>query len=144
MTIKVVYARSRTPGAWLIRAASWWAQWSHCGLITRDGTVIESRMFAGVVETHWLDFIDRYHVHEIVKVEAPDPEQAEKWARLQLGSGYDWGAIVRFISKRFGLDQSPKRWHCVELVETAITVAGRQRFRRPLSRVTVAQSFMVR
>lgn len=140
--LHVVYSRSRTVGGWLIRASSWWDQWSHCGLLTDDGTVIEARAFAGVVETPADEFMDRYSAHTRVRVDVPEPAAAIAWAREQIGCGYDYGAIAGFVLRE-PLERQ-RRWHCVELVETALSVAGRPRFRRPEHRITVAQSYMVR
>lgn len=140
--LQLIYSRSRTVGGWLIRASSWWDQWSHCGLLTDDGTVIEARAFAGVVETPADEFMDRYSAHTRVRVDVPEPAAAIAWAREQIGCGYDYGAIAGFVLRE-PLDK-PRRWQCVELVETALRMAGRPRFRRPEHRITVAQSYMVR
>lgn len=87
-------------------------------------------------------FMGRYCVCSVVEVDAPDPGRAYAWARAQIGKKYDYGAVARFISKLFG-KESPDRFHCVELVEGALSAAGRTRFRVPLNRVTVRQSYMV-
>ena len=140
--LEVVYSRSRTVGGWLIRAASWWDQWSHCGLVTPDGTVVEARAFAGVVETPMHEFADRYSALNTVRIEVPSPADGLAWVRQQIGSPYDYGAIAEFVVRK--PLAGPRRWQCVELVETALSVAGRVRFRRPAHRITVSQSYMVR
>lgn len=140
--LNVVYCRSHTLGGLLIRAASWWEQWSHCGIVTPKATIIEARAFKGVVESDLDEFVQRYSELEVVKVACPDPAAAIEFARMQIGSGYDYGAIAEFVL-RAGLNKR-KRWHCVELVETALVAGGRDRFRREPHRVSVAQSYMVK
>lgn len=140
--VRVVYARSRDPGSLLVRAASWWAPWSHVGLVTPEGTVIEARALHGVVETPLADFERRVSAHRIVEVACPDPDAALEFARSQIGSGYDWGAVVAFISRRLGRG-TETRWQCAELVEMALKVGGARRWRVPVDRVTPRQSWMV-
>lgn len=137
--VRLVYARSRTLGGWLIRAAQWWFPASHVAIETRDGTLIHAVAGRGVVEESQREFFDTYTVVDIVDVEA-DHDAAIAFARSKAGAGYDYGAILRFISKAFGRE-SERRWQCVELVEAALEAGGRRRFRTPLSRVTVRQSY---
>lgn len=140
--LNVVYCRSYTIGALLIRASSWWDQWSHCGIVTPKGTVIEARAFAGVVESDLEEFVGRYSELEVVKIDCPDPAAAIEFARMQVGAGYDYGAIAEFVLRN-PLNKH-QRWHCAELVETALIAGGRDRFRRMPHRVSVAQSYMVK
>ena len=53
--VRAIYCRSLSVGGALIRAASWWEQWSHCGLLTPDGTVINARAFHGVLRADLVD-----------------------------------------------------------------------------------------
>lgn len=141
-TLRLVYARGRSVGGLLIRAASWWDQWSHVGIVDGD-TVLEARAFHGIVATPRAAFLSRYTAHEFVDVPVTDPAKGLAWAREQIGQGYDYGAIARFITGAFGIRQSERRMHCVEFAEGAVLAAGRIRFRRPAHALTVAQSFMV-
>jgi hypothetical protein len=140
--LRVIYVRSNSIGGWLIRLGSWWDQWSHCGIVTPENTVINARAFHGVVEEPMDEFLARYKAHAIVEIAAPEPSRGIEWARKQLGCGYDYGAILGFIFREPFDDEV--RWQCVELTECALIFAGRNRFRRPSERITVAQSYMVK
>lgn len=137
--VRLVYARSHTLSGWLVRAAQWWFPASHVAIETRDGTLIHAVAGRGVVEERQREFFDTYTVVDIVEVDA-DHDAAIAFARSKVGSGYDYGALLRFISKAFGREDE-RRWQCVELVESALEAGGRRRFRTPLSRVTVRQSY---
>ena len=81
-------------------------------------------------------------VHAVIYAALGGVAAAIAWAREQIGCGYDYGAIAGFVLRE-PLER-PRRWQCVELVETALRMAGRPRFRRPEHRITVAQSYMAR
>lgn len=143
-TLQVIYSRHRTLAGWLVRLAQWWGPWSHCGIVTPEGTVIHAVWGRGVVETPWNEYVRVSSRHELVDVHVPSPDLALTWLRLQLGKGYDYGAVFRFISGKFRwIKASPGRFHCAELVETAIFEGGLRRFRVPLSQIGVVQSYSV-
>lgn len=142
--VRAIYCRSLSLGGTLIRAASWWDQWSHCGLLTGDNTVINARAFHGVVEEPLTQFARRYSWTEIVPLNLPDPVAAVRWARKHVGDGYDYGAIINMISSKFGATESPRRYQCAEFLESARLAGGCDIWRKPLSRVTPAQSYMVK
>lgn len=141
--MKLIYSRSRTLFGFAIRAASWWAQWSHCGIVTPQGTVIHADALRGVVEEPLADFLKRYSHHEVVEVHAPRDGGGVDWARSKLGAGYDWGGIVRYISRKLS-DQCNKCWSCAEFVEQALYYAGCSRWRCTPADVTPHQSFIAR
>lgn len=139
--MKLIYARGHGIGSWLIRLGSWWEPWSHVGIVTDENTVIEARMWQGVVETPMADFLDRCTAWEVVDRPAPYGGSGIEWARKQVGSRYDVGAILAFITRK---KWSAKRaWMCVELAETALIVAGLHRFRKAAERLNLAHSYMV-
>ena len=74
--MRLIYSRSRTPFGLLVRAASWWGQWSHCGIVTGDGTVIHAHALRGVVEEPLPEFARRYSLHALVDVAAPNSGSA--------------------------------------------------------------------
>lgn len=141
--MRLIYSRSRTPFGWLVRAASWWGQWSHCGIVTGDGTVIHAHALRGVVEEPLPEFAKRYSLHALVDVSAPNDDIGIAWARERIGDGYDYGGIVRYISRKLS-DHSPRRWSCAELVETALIAAGCVRWRCEPHEVTPHQSYISR
>jgi uncharacterized protein YycO len=141
--LAVLYARSITLGGLIIRHRDPFGRWSHCGLMTNDGTVIEARVMRGVTETPLADFLLRYSEHRIDKthIDCPDPAAGLSWARKQIGKPYDWRSVVGLgLRASWNEDDS---WQCAELVEAALTHAGRARFRPCPSRITPNISWMV-
>lgn len=142
--LPLLYARNHTPGSALIRAAQWWAPWSHVGVLDEErAQVIEARMLQGVIATPLTAFLARYSTTERVDVQCPDPAAGLHWARGQVGAGYDYGALARFVSSALGRD-ARRAYHCVELAEAALIAAGRPRYRVEPHRLTVQQSYITR
>lgn len=142
--ITVVYARSHSLGGLLIRHADRLARWSHCGVLLRSAaTVVEARAMHGVVATPYEDFACRYGQGRVerVSVQCPDPLAGEHWALQQLGSGYDYLAVLGGAMRQSW--QEPGRWMCSELVEMALHQAGAKRFRDGPSRISPNVSYMV-
>jgi uncharacterized protein YycO len=56
-------------------------------------------------------------------------ETATLWAAAsaEIGRGYDWLGVIRFVSRR-RQDGHPQKWFCSELVAAACTAAGRPLF----------------
>lgn len=51
-SLPLIYARDRSPVSVVIRAAQWWAPWSHVGVLDEArAQVIEARMLQGVIVT---------------------------------------------------------------------------------------------
>ena len=139
-----IYARNHTPVSVVIRAAQWWAPWSHVGVLDEErGQVIEARMLHGVIATPVADFLARYTAAERVDVPCPDPAAGLHWARSKIGAGYDYGAVARFVSSALGRE-ARRAYHCVELAEAALIAAGRPRYRIEPHRLTVQQSYITR
>lgn len=139
--LTLLYARSWTVGGVLIRLGQWFGHYSHVGILTPEGTVIDARAFAGVTETPYDEWARRYSHVTPVEVECPEPGQAVLRARGFVGNGYDYRAIMNFVLRKVGQDKN--RWHCVELVEYALGWGGRPRFRTPVHRITPQQSYSV-
>lgn len=139
--VQVVYSRERSLGSVAVRAASWWAQWGHCGLVTPEGTVIEAMLWQGVVETPMSVFVRRASKFKVVDVACPDPAAAVAFARAQLGKPYDLAAVVAFPFREPWHREN--RWFCSELVEAAIQKGGRTRFRVEARRIAPNPSYIV-
>lgn len=140
----VAYCRSPSIGGFLIRNADRWGRWSHCALLTPHDTVIEARAFHGAVETNGTEFFERYKRGALIyaTVECPDPAAAVTWAREQVGKPYDYGAILGNLVRESW--QEDNAWTCSELVEGALAVARRPRFRDAGWHISPNQSYMVR
>lgn len=142
-SLHVVYARSHTLGGLLIRAREAFGQWSHCGIVTPQGTVVEALAFRGVIETPMDAFVARYPQPSQRRQEVipcPDPDAGLAWARSQLGQGYDYLAIAGLAFRNSW--QEPGRWQCAELLEAALVHAGRRRFRSAPYRISPNVSWM--
>ena len=142
--LTLIYGRNYTPLSVVIRAAQWWAPWSHVGVLDEErAQVIEARMLHGVIVTPLPAFLARYSATERVGVECSDPSAGIAWARSRIGARYDYGAVARFVWSALGRNDVA-RYHCTELAEAAVTAAGRQRHRIHPHRVTVRQSYITR
>lgn len=144
--LTAVYARSHTVGGIAIRFADFVGnRWSHCGIVTPEGTVIEARSFHGVVETSWTAFAKRYPgkgQKSYKDFQIPDPQAAMDWARTQKGKGYDYAALLGLALGRESW-QEDDRWHCSELLETALVHGGRRRFIDDSGVISPNLSYMV-
>lgn len=139
--LTIIYSRDRSLGSVLVRASSWGGHWGHCGIVTPQGTVIEALALGGVVETSRHAFEARATRFEAVEVACPDPDEAIRFARGQIGKPYDWGAILGMVAREPWASRN--RWFCSELVEAAIAAGGRRRFRIDAHRITPHQSYIV-
>ena len=111
-------------GTGIIAALVRWqtrSQWSHCGLLLPDGSVIESVSGDGV---HNVNLTDT-EGYEFFVVEGMAPEQwkmAIDWAFLQVGKKYDYWSVVRFVWR--GHFPENDKLYCAELVFEALAKAG--------------------
>lgn len=102
-------------------------QCSHAALLMPDGRIIESWQGDGVrVKTlsDW-DGIDRY---DVPGMSAAQWDDAIAFAMAEVGRGYDYWAVIRFISRQRMPDN--QRWFCSELVFAAMAHAGARLFER--------------
>ncbi|HRQ87224.1 MAG TPA: hypothetical protein PLA50_00380 [Bacteroidia bacterium] len=111
-------------GRGAISAAIRWqtrSEYSHAALMMPGGKIIESWQGAGVrtkMPTDW-DGIDFFGVFGM---DEDEWRQAFDFALAQVGQGYDYRGVLRFVSRR----ETPEngRWFCSELVFAAIQHAG--------------------
>ena len=140
--LTVLYVRGHTLGSVLLRNADRWGRWSHCALLSHNGTVIESTVPGGVREVPYIDFLSRHSRVEAVKVSCLRPDRGMAFAQEQIGKPYDWRAVLGNLVRESW--ERPDAWHCAELVEAALVKAGRRRFRGNSGwRISPNQSFMV-
>lgn len=140
-TITAIYSRRRSLSSVLIRAADRWGQWSHCGLLTADGQVIESVAFRGVVRSPLSEFLRRSSSHRLKDIAVADARAGLAWAERQVGKRYDFGAVLANVLRE-DLNH-PERMDCVEIVEGAALAAGAVRFQCPLWRLSPNLSYIV-
>lgn len=119
------------PGHGLIGAATRWQTWGpygHAALWVGEDEVIEADAFQGVVSRRADDVrtADVFHVETSEDV----ARSAIAFARKQIGKPYDWGGVLRFLSRRpESLFRWQDSWFCSELVYAAF-MAGGQRLLR--------------
>lgn len=138
--LRLIYSRSRNPGSLLLRTALW-SSWSHCGVLTEDGTVIEAAVWHGVIERPLSEHLHGKSQSAIKNVVVPDAAAGVQWARLQIGKPYDWLGVIGL-----GLRREWERaddWFCSELCERAVLESGRRRFDRQERRITPQDQWMV-
>ena len=145
--ITAVYCRSMSVGGALIANTDPIGRWSHRGIVTEAGTVVEARMLHGVVETEWAAFAARYPdpgQRCLIEHQCADPASGIAWARAQVGKPYDYLAALGFAFHRDSW-QRPDSWECAELAETALLHARtRERFRESPHRITPNMSWMTK
>jgi hypothetical protein len=136
------FSRKSTVASFITRVFTGASRWSHCGIVdTSRDVVIEALMFKGVVETPLDEWKSRRHTFEFVEIACPDPHAAIRFARVQLGESYDYlGALGAPFRAPWGRNG---RWYCSELLESALAVAGRRRWRLDRRGVSPAESYMV-
>ena len=96
---------------------------SHAGLLLPDGRCLESMQGDGVrirelTPADW----QTVEAFRVSRMTAGQWERAIQFANGELGCGYDYWAVVRFVSRR----RMPKndKWFCSELVFAALQAAG--------------------
>jgi len=117
-------------GRGLISALIRWqtrGQYSHAALLMPDGRIVESWQGDGVRVKTLADWrgVERYTVPSM---SAAQWDEALAFARAEVGKGYDYRAIVRFVSRR--KMRADDRWFCSELVFAALAHAGVPLFAR--------------
>lgn len=97
--------------------------YSHAALATDEGTIIESVPGAGVRERERTDRDNTAaDAFEVRGMGPADWAKAINFARKEIGCGYDYLGVARFISRREDSDNN--RWFCSELVFAALHEAG--------------------
>lgn len=98
------------------------SRYSHAALLYPDGiTLIESWQGAGVRKKSITDFagVDAFIVPGMTEAQWRD---AFRFAEAQLGMGYDYRSVLRFVTRVGARDN--RRWFCSELVFAALHHAG--------------------
>lgn len=109
---------------------------SHAAILLPDGSIIEAMQGRGV-QIIWGGDVDwtRIRAFEVDGMSKARWLVAEKWATGHVGEGYDYLAILRFLTRRRVPPNN--RWFCSELVFEAAQVVGIDLLERiPSSQVT--------
>lgn len=132
--IRLIFSRKRQIGSFLIRVFTG-SRWSHVGILTPWGTVIDATLKHGVAETSLDKHLEGISEHRLVEYVDADPLGVVTAARTQIGKKYDWLAIVAFYFRaRWDSEDS---WFCSEFVAWAINMGWRRIFdTKEASRIT--------
>lgn len=115
-TITLHFTSSLLPGAALIRGATF-STWHHCA-IEIGGFVYEAKIFGGVICRTADEFKAANKRVKSFDVACANPDGLKAFLGKTLGQGYDWAAVFGILShSNFDITH---RWHCAELVATAI------------------------
>ena len=119
--MKVLLFKGRGFVSWAIR---WQTRsgYSQAALLLDDNqTVIEAWQGAGVRVKQMDDWKD-VEAFEIAGITSDQVKIAQGFAADQVGAGYDWWSVIRFITRE---NLPPNRkWFCSELVFEALRTAG--------------------
>lgn len=128
---RVALFRGRGPISTAIR---WQTRsvYSHAALVRRDGQIIEAWQGSGVRINRLHDWTD-IDLFGIPSMTDEQWDAALAFAASHIGRGYDYWAIIRFIS-RHAMPQND-RWFCSELVFASLVHAGVA----PLMRIHAAE-----
>lgn len=100
--------------------------YSHSAIMTPVGSVIEAWHKGGVQEVENISSLHTsgtiVDVYEFSAMYGVDETSMLQFAREQLGCGYDFAAILRFLSRRSYTQNN--RWFCSELVAKAAERGG--------------------
>jgi uncharacterized protein YycO len=100
------------------------SDYSHASLVLEDDSILESMQGKGVVMNRKLheagERIDLFTVHALASVH----QDALQFAKDQLGKGYDYTMVARFISRRGANRSASGKWFCSELVFAAFKESG--------------------
>src|SRR5688572_25477553 len=100
------------------------SEYSHASLILPDDTVLESMQGRGVVQDRTVqscgEVVDIFTVPAFASVH----KNALTFAQAQLGKGYDYTMVARFITRKPATRKSSGLWFCSELVFASFAQAG--------------------
>lgn len=124
--IKVIFSRNTHPTdifSYLVRLVTW-SNWSHVGVITSNGTVIESTYFqGGVHECPLADFKARSTAWEIREFEVSSIAGIESAGRSLIGKPYNFLALFGLLF-HIGSWKGTGSYFCSELVTHMFAKGG--------------------
>lgn len=132
MPKKVQIALHQGPGL-IARLIRWQTRsdYSHASLVFDDGAVIEAREGYGV---RCLDSLQQRpgETIELYEIEMNEDQAQEiyDFALAQVGKGYDWTMVARFVTRRQESRSTTGKWFCSELVYAALQQGGITLLRR--------------
>lgn len=111
--LRFVFTRSHMPLSAAIRAAAWWAPWSHCATLVSDEWVVESRFVGGVQAERRSALYLRSSAVQVLALPCRDPQAGRDRARSKIGAKYDWRGFLSLPFRERDWQQA-HRWYCSE------------------------------
>lgn len=108
--MKIVFSTSNSLYALLIKLVTK-GKYTHCGIVVGN-EVYEAKPFHGVVKSEY-DPLD-WACSVKIKIEEEQLNKIKKFLDSELGCGYDWFGVCRFLFKP--LKSNKNKWFCSELV----------------------------
>lgn len=121
--MRVVFCTGQDLASRLVRQVDG-GDFSHCGIVMPDDSVIEATYHHGVRRRRLDTLLADKPSHILLSLALPDEGGAEAFVLAQVGKPYDWTGVVGI-----GLDrnwQDPSAWWCSELVMAAAAAGGRR------------------
>lgn len=108
--MKCVFYATNGLYAWLIKFVTK-GKYTHCGIVIEDA-VYEAHPFRGVIKSKYNPF--DWQKSFDIKVSDKDSLKIKKFLESELGCGYDWFGVARFVFPFFKPNKN--KWFCSELV----------------------------
>lgn len=113
-------------GGWMSRLIKWQtrSEYSHASLVLPDDTVLEALQGKGVIHGRSIRSVKEQVDLFEVACGVPVTEAALTFAKAQIGKGYDWTMVIRFLTRQPESRKQSKKWFCSELVYASFAEAG--------------------
>lgn len=103
-------------------------RYSHVGVLTEEGYVIEAWHIGGVCFNAHLGMVHAENtpvdIYRVPGLTRGHNAEILQWLKQQCGKGYDYRSVARFISRREQSAEDRDRWFCSELVMAAFNHAA--------------------
>lgn len=102
------------------------SEYSHASIVTPDGAHYEAREGKGVLRHEKFTLTNKSERVDTFSVTLTRTQLDDMLAFLdaQVGKGYDWTMVARFVTRRQESRASSDRWFCSELAFAAFQQAG--------------------
>lgn len=103
------------------------SEYSHVSIINYGGILIEALQGHGVIRNRALADVQAREDVDVVFVDVPDVSvliAADTWLQEQIGKGYDYTMVARFVTRQKETRKSSGKWFCSELAFQYAKEAG--------------------
>jgi hypothetical protein len=118
--IYAAFTSHLTPFSYLIKLVTK-GQFSHCGVVI-DDYIYQSSPFKGVIKQKFDNTNKKW---TLIKINKLNKSAIETFILNELGCGYDWFGVARFILPK--IKESKTRWFCSEFL-TKVLISGGYKF----------------